>query len=116
MTEEEFLRQCRLLPGAELDRPFRSQEGTVARHGASRKWFALLTEHKGRRFVNLKCDPIKADFLRRTCPGVQPAWHMDHTHWNSVYLSEAPDELIQELLQDSYRLTATKRDKEGAPW
>ena len=116
MTKEEFLQQCSLLPGASLDCPFRSGKGLVARHRASRRWFALLMEREGRPFVNLKCDPMKADFWRRSCPGVHPGWHMDHLHWNSVCLQEVPDELVCEMLRDSYRLTAAKQDREALLW
>lgn len=110
MTKEEFLEFCKTLGGAELDSPFDEDfETVVARHSVNRKWFALVMEHNGEWIVNLKCDPMEADFLRRAFEGVTPAYHMNKTHWNTVYLnSDVPREEIERMTISSFELTEKK--------
>ena len=55
--------------------------------------------------INLKCDPEKAIELRESFQGIQPGFHMNKTHWNSVYLNEdVSDQLLVELIDHSYEL------------
>ncbi len=55
--------------------------------------------------INLKCDPEKAVELRESYQGIQPGYHMNKTHWNSVYLNEdVSDQLLVELIDHSYEL------------
>ena len=56
-------------------------------------------------FINLKCDPEKAIELREEFEQVQPGYHMNKKHWNSVYFEgKASDSLILEWIDDSYDL------------
>ena len=58
-------------------------------------------------WVNLKCDPERSIELRGSYEGVKPGWHMNKTHWNSVYpdpISDVPAKLFWELLVHSYAL------------
>ena len=55
--------------------------------------------------INLKCDPEKAIELRESNQGIQPGYHMNKTHWNSVYLNvDVSDQLLVELIDHSYEL------------
>lgn len=110
MTKEEYLEFCKNLADAELDCPFDEDfESVVARHSNGRKWFALVMKLNERWVVNLKCDPMEADFLRKAFEGVIPAYHMNKTHWNSVYLdSDVPREEIERMTISSYELTRKK--------
>jgi predicted DNA-binding protein (MmcQ/YjbR family) len=55
--------------------------------------------------LNLKCDPEKAIELRETYQGVQPGYHMNKKHWNTVLLNEdVSDKLLLELIDHSYEL------------
>ena len=110
MTREDFLEFCRTIGGAEADQPFGEDFSSwVVRHENNRKWFALLMEHDGKDIVNLKCDPQEADFLRSVFKGVVPAYHMNKTHWNTVYLvSDVPDEEIRRMVMSSFHLTEKK--------
>jgi len=118
MTREEYLEFCRGIPGAIVDQPFEEGFDTwIARHADSRKWFAAILEHEGRQFVNLKCDPIEAEFLREVYLGVERGYHMNKTHWISViFQSDVPDELFKTLTQKSWQLTEkqkrTKKESE----
>lgn len=54
-------------------------------------------------FINLKCDPEKAVELREQYDGIVPGWHMNKTHWNSVFTDgRISDQMILELTDHSY--------------
>lgn len=114
MTKQQYLDFCRSIDGAALDQPFEEDfVSYIARHRDSGKWFAAILEHGGRDFVNLKCDPIEAEFLRSVYAGVEPAYHMNKTHWNTVYFdSDVSDELLKRLTMDSFRLTDGKKRRD----
>ncbi len=111
MTREEYLDFCRTLPLTEIDQPFDEDFDTyVARHSDNRKWYALVLTVNGRLAVNMKCDPMEADFLRSAFEGVIPAYHMNKVHWNTVFLdSDVPDDEIFRMTENSYSLTAKKK-------
>lgn len=68
------------------------------------KLFALLDIDEFTS-VNLKCDPEKAIDLREQFLGVQPGYHMNKKHWNTVVLqSDVSDQLLLELVVHSYEL------------
>ena len=116
MTRDEYVDFCLSLDGAAVDAPFNEDFDTlVARHGDSRKWFALIMKLDGREVVNLKCDPMEADFLRNAYEGISEAWHMNKVHWNSVWLeSDVPDAEIRRQTAESFRLTGKKpRRRQG---
>lgn len=59
--------------------------------------------------INLKCDPEKAVELREKYDDVQPGYHMNKVHWNTIFLStNIPDQLICEWIDDSYNLIVSK--------
>ncbi|MGK0458460.1 MAG: putative DNA-binding protein (MmcQ/YjbR family) [Polaribacter sp.] len=73
------------------------------------KIFALIRIDKweqGAQCVNLKCDPEKAEELREVYEGVQPGWHSNKKHWNTVTLnsSDVSDDLGKELINHSYEM------------
>lgn len=47
------------------------------------KMFAL-TDLEGELSINLKCDPDLAIELREKYPAVQPGYHMNKKHWNTI--------------------------------
>ncbi len=114
MTREKYIEYCKTIAGATLDNPFEDIEAVVVRHSDNRKWFALIMEVDGKYLVNLKCEPMEADFLRGAYEGVTPAYHMNKTHWNSVYLeSDVPDEEIENMTMKSFELTMKKVKKKN---
>ena len=55
--------------------------------------------------VNLKCDPEYAVELREQYDDVQPGYHMNKKHWNTVVCDDHLDfKLILELIDTSYKL------------
>jgi predicted DNA-binding protein (MmcQ/YjbR family) len=59
--------------------------------------------------INLKCDPEKAVQLREQYEAVQPGYHMNKKHWNTVIMDGSiSDKLVKELIDHSYELVADK--------
>ncbi len=55
--------------------------------------------------LSLKCDPFLAERFREEYEEIIPGYHLNKTHWNSVYLEgEVPDEVMQKMIDMSYEL------------
>jgi len=69
MKRQELIDYCLTLPLAYEDYPFDSMgepgAWTVMRHQVNKKSFALIYERNGKLCINLKCDPIEAEFMRQ---------------------------------------------------
>lgn len=62
--------------------------------------------------LNLKCDPEKAIELRESFGGIQPGYHMNKKHWNTVYVNQDVNQpLILELIDHSYELVVAALPK-----
>ena len=58
--------------------------------------------------INLKCDPEKAIELREEFESVQPGYHMNKAHWNTITLDgTVPAKKIFEWIDDSYNLVVS---------
>jgi len=66
--------------------------------------------------VNLKCDPEEAVLLRESYPAIQPGYHMNKKHWNTVDMDGSlDDKFVRGLIDTSYDLVVkglTKSQKE----
>ena len=68
------------------------------------KMFAL-TDVDNFESINLKCDPERAIQLRDEYEAVQPGYHMNKKHWNTVLMDgRVGDRLIKEWIDHSYEL------------
>ncbi|WP_299834587.1 MmcQ/YjbR family DNA-binding protein [uncultured Tenacibaculum sp.] len=83
------------------------------------KMFALVgLNHweKGEEKINLKCDPDKSEELRGEYEGINPGFHMNKKHWNTITINQGvPDDLVFELIDHSYDLVVkglTRKMKE----
>ncbi len=105
MTRRELIGLCLTHTAAYEDYPFDGGEWCVVRHRANRKGFAHIYERGGRLCVNLKCDPFEADFLRQAYADVNPAYHMNKVHWNTVTVDgDVPEEELAQMIGKSYDL------------
>jgi len=69
------------------------------------KMFALVGLENNPLRINLKTDPDTALFLREAFPAVQPGYHMNKKHWNTVILDDSlPAEEVFRMIDDSYDL------------
>lgn len=82
------------------------------------KLFALtdVEEFDG---INLKGDPEENIYMREKYDGIQPGYHMNKKHWNTVLTDgSVNDKLIKEMIDKSYELvvaglTKKNRDRLG---
>jgi predicted DNA-binding protein (MmcQ/YjbR family) len=82
----------------------------VAVYKTNQKIFAILTVEDGIWYSNLKCDPIWAEVLRKKHPAVQPGYHMNKKHWNTVTLDGSlPNNLILKMVELSYVLVSPRK-------
>jgi predicted DNA-binding protein (MmcQ/YjbR family) len=69
------------------------------------KMFALVIPDDFPPSVNLKCDPDRALELRDRYEDIQPGYHMNKRHWNTLVLEgRLPAHLVRELIEHSYQL------------
>lgn len=96
------------LPAAGFSRPFGPEHEVAKVVG---KVFLLLTEVREGPIVTLKADPRESELLRQTHPDITPGYHMNKRHWITLEPGgELDEELVQELVTDSYLLVV-----EGLP-
>ncbi len=108
MTVEEAKSYCLSLNNTCLCMPF-DEMTEVIKHCSNSKMFALFCSPDEKASINLKCEPMEADFLRSVYKGVIPGYHMNKRHWNTVYLeSDVPDDEIIRMIDNSYNLTKPK--------
>ncbi|MDP6374902.1 MAG: MmcQ/YjbR family DNA-binding protein [Pseudomonadales bacterium] len=73
------------------------------------KMFATLSEENQLARMNLKCDPHEALILRDIFDAVVPGYHMNKTHWNTVYLDGTiPEGELQRMIDASYSLVVSR--------
>lgn len=115
MTKQQFLKYCLYTYGTLPDYPFDEDfETAVLRHADNRKWYAIVMKVSRRKFgfdsdeiidvVNLKL-PTEMFGSFGAADGVYPAYHMNKLHWLSVLLSDAPDDVVQFLVNASFEST-----------
>ena len=86
--------------------PFGPNAAVFKVHG---KMFALVAWMEKPVKITLKCDPDDADVLRSLFDGVEPGYHMNKTHWNTVTLDgTVPDSIVLDMIDASYSLVAKK--------
>jgi predicted DNA-binding protein (MmcQ/YjbR family) len=100
------LRRCCLdRPGAIEDFPFGPQTSVFKVAG---KVFAISALKADPLKVSLKCEPEVAHQLRSGYPAVQPGYHLNKRHWNTVTLDgTVPDRLVRDMIEDSYDLVVS---------
>ena len=121
MTKQEFFELCSSSYFTQPDYPFDEDfETAVFRHSDNRKWFALSMQVSRHKFgfesdkvidvVNLKL-PTEMFGSFGATDGVYPAYHMNKLHWISVLLPDAPNDVVQFLVNVSFESTKDKRKK-----
>lgn len=99
---------CMSKPGATDGFPF--GEDTLVFKVAG-KIFLLADLQNGDR-INVKCDPEHAQELRERHPEVQPGYHMNKTHWNTVFLNGAlTAKEVCDMIDHSYMLIVASLPK-----
>lgn len=105
---DKIKRFCYGLPGSAEDYPF--DEDTLV-FKVTGKIFILVTLEK-ELSINVKCDPEKAIEYRASYPSVIPGYHMNKTHWNTVFIDGSiDDEVIFKMIEHSYDLVVKSLTK-----
>ena len=121
MTKQEFLEHCFNTYGSSPDYPFDDHlETVVLRHADNRKWYAIVMRVSRCKFgfdsdevidvVNLKL-PTEMFGSFGAADGVYPSYHMNKLHWISVLLPDAPDDVVQFLVNVSFEATKTVKKR-----
>ncbi len=121
MTNQEFFEYCFDTYGTAPDYPFDEDfETTVLRHADNRKWYAIVMKVSWRKFgfdsdevidvVNLKL-PTEMFGSFGAADGVSPAYHMNKLHWISDLLPDAPDDVVQFLVNVSFEATRSLKSR-----
>ena len=71
------------------------------------KIFLLVSLEAEPLQFNVKCDPERAQELREQYEAVQPGYHMNKKHWNTVIVDGTlSNKQLKELVDHSYNLVA----------
>ncbi|MDQ1088957.1 MULTISPECIES: MmcQ/YjbR family DNA-binding protein [unclassified Siphonobacter] len=102
MNLELFREHCLRMQGVTEETPFGPDTLVYKVMG---KVFALTPLDTESFSCNLKCDPERALELREQYDWIQPGYHMNKKHWNTVTSPVgSSDTLIKELTNHSYDL------------
>jgi predicted DNA-binding protein (MmcQ/YjbR family) len=113
MDWRELKEQCLALPGSVEEFPFGDE---VSVFKVSGKMFALSHLDGEPLQVSVKCDPELAIQLRAAYPAIGPGYHLNKRHWNTITLDgSVADDLVRDLLGDSYDLVVASLPKARRP-
>ena len=102
---KEVLDYGMTFPDVYIDTPFHDPNWVLLRYKKNRRAFAWTYERDGAVWVNVKVDPQWRDFWRNAYPSVQPGYHQNKEHWNSIRLDGTiPDETVRQMIGESYDL------------
>jgi predicted DNA-binding protein (MmcQ/YjbR family) len=108
MDLEAFRQYCLSLPAVTEDFPF---DENVLVFKVAGKIF-VLTDVNTFESINLKCDPDLAVELRERYDAVQPGYHMNKKHWNTVLMDGSiSNKLTMEWTKHSYDLVVASLSK-----
>lgn len=100
MNDLERIREALLsYPETSEETPFGPE---VLVYKIAGKMFATLSPEDVPVPMNLKCDPDRAVELRDEHEAINPGYHMNKRHWNTLQLDGSlPDSLVLELIRHS---------------
>ncbi|MBR9919199.1 MAG: MmcQ/YjbR family DNA-binding protein [Bacteroidetes bacterium] len=109
MHLDEFREYCLKKKGVTEELPFGPDTLVFKVMG---KMFAATGLDSDIFTANLKCDPERAVQLREQHPEIQPGYHMNKKHWNTVsFEGSLNNSLLLELIDHSYDLVVSRLTK-----
>jgi len=109
MNIETLREYCLSKPDAEETLPF-GPDNLV--YKVKDKIFLITGLDQQPLSFNVKCDPELAIELREKYPCVQPGYHMNKKHWNTVVCDgSVPAKQLKEWIDHSYDLVAGKNKR-----
>lgn len=108
--KNNIIEYCLKKKGATQEHPFGPTPLVIK---VADKMFALIFEETGKVVrLNLKCDPIIAENLREQHESVQPGFHMNKKHWNSIMIDGSlPESDVFDMIDHSYDMVVKKLPK-----
>ncbi len=109
MNIEALRDYCLSLPEVEETFPFGPDTLVFKTNG---KVFLLTGLDNPDLSFNVKCNPEHALELRESYPCVQPGYHMNKKHWNTIYVDgSVNDKQLKAWIDHSYELVKPKKNK-----
>ena len=106
MNIEFFQDYCLAKVGVTEEFPFGEETMVYKVMG---KMFALTSLDSTPFSINLKCDPERALQLREEHDCVQPGYHMNKKHWNTITIDGTlTNKKLKEFIEHSYNLVKGK--------
>lgn len=104
MNFETIRDYCLTKPGATESLPFGPDTLVFKVKG---KIFLLMGLDEDPLSFNVKCNPERAEELREQYDCVQPGYHMNKKHWNTIVIDgSVSNKLLKEWIDHSYELVA----------
>ena len=115
MNIEEFRNYCITKKGVTEELPFDNNTLVFKVMGKMFALSSLKGWEEGTESVNLKCDPDRALELRVEYECINPGYHMNKKHWNTVRLhdGELSGGFTKELIDHSYDLVVSSLTKKA---
>jgi len=113
MNIETLREYCLSKPGVEETFPFGPNTLVYKVNG---KMFLATGLDEEQLSFNIKCEPDLALELREQYPCVQPGYHMNKKHWNTIVVDGSVSvKLLKEWIDHSYDLVAKPASKKPMP-
>lgn len=104
-TREEALEYGLSFPDTYQDAPFSDLNWQLVRYKGNGKAFLWTYEKGGFINLNVKADPFRALYWRKTYESVTPGYHQNKDHWNTIILDGSiPDRDIKTMIAESYEI------------
>lgn len=110
LSRKELIDYCLTFSNVYENYPFDGDSNWVAmRLKESKKCFVFIYERNNLLCINAKCEPMYAEFLRQVHSWIQPAYHMNKKHWNTLIVNDASsDDEIFSLINHAKSLVEPK--------
>lgn len=111
-SRKEALKYGLSFPDTYQDAPFHDDNWQLIRYKGNKKAFLWTYEKDGYINLNVKVDPTKAYFWRDIYKSVQPGYHQNKEHWNTIILDGSiPEKDIKMMIAESYDLISDSPTK-----
>lgn len=108
MNIEEIRDFCLSLKAVEESMPF---DDKILVFSIKKKMFCS-TDLSNSEYINVKCDPERAEVLRDRYKEITPGRYMNKKHWNSISLKgDLPSNMIKDMITQSFHLVISKLPK-----